>query len=128
MQLLGLRQIHVAWELAFRSFVAVCFLLPGTASPIIVRGDDKAKESAPGEVQWSVEASHTVLPAPGQNFWVRMRHRSRPNTTLLPGSSSKFKLAEWSPGRIMDSRVAWHVDPLNRPRRNPLHQDFVATP
>lgn len=37
-------------------------------------GDETfGQETAPGEVQWSVEASHAALPPPGQNFWVRLK-------------------------------------------------------
>lgn len=38
-----------------------------------VRGQEPAKASSPGEVQWNVESSHATLPSPGQNFWVRLR-------------------------------------------------------
>src|SRR5690242_2408218 len=38
-----------------------------------LRGEEAEMESAPGEIQWSVEASHASLPPPGQNFWVRLR-------------------------------------------------------
>ncbi|MBI3862308.1 MAG: VWA domain-containing protein [Planctomycetia bacterium] len=54
------------------SAVAGCFLLCFISSANL-RGEEAAKDPAPGEVQWSVESSHTVLPAPGQNFWVRLR-------------------------------------------------------
>lgn len=39
----------------------------------IVCGEEPAKESSPGEVQWSMESSHTTLPVSGQNFWIRLR-------------------------------------------------------
>lgn len=54
------------------SVVAICCL--SSLVPVaILQGEEPAKESAPGEIQWSAESSHTVLPAAGQNFWVRLR-------------------------------------------------------
>ena len=46
------------------------FCLAATA---IVCGDEPVKESAPGEILWSVESSHTTLPPRGQEFFVRVR-------------------------------------------------------
>lgn len=46
----------------------LCFVLAGN-----LRGEEAAKEPAPGEIEWSVESSHAVLPAPGQDFWVRLK-------------------------------------------------------
>lgn len=48
-------------------------LLWSLALAAILRGEEPAKEPAPGEIQWSVESSHAALPAPGQSFWVRLR-------------------------------------------------------
>jgi Ca-activated chloride channel family protein len=50
----------------------VALLMCG-ALPALLHGEEAAKESAPGEIEWRVESSHSVLPAPGQNFWVRLR-------------------------------------------------------
>jgi Mg-chelatase subunit ChlD len=50
---------------------AGCFLSLALASSL--RGEEAAQRSAPGEIQWDVESSHAVLPAAGQNFWVRLR-------------------------------------------------------
>ena len=52
--------------------VSGCILLCFAASAILC-GDEPVKELAPGEIQWSAEASHKVLPPPGQEFWVRLR-------------------------------------------------------
>ena len=52
--------------------VSGCILLCFAASAILC-GDEPVKELAPGEIQWSAEASHTVLPPNGQEFWVRLR-------------------------------------------------------
>ena len=60
-----------------KSLIAVfrCFSLSlALATPVC--GDEASKESSAGEIQWSVESSHNILPPPGQNFWVRLRLRA----------------------------------------------------
>ena len=52
--------------------VGGCIVLCFAASANLC-GDEPVKELAPGEIQWSEEASHTVLPPNGQEFWVRLR-------------------------------------------------------
>jgi len=50
---------------------ASCFLHLALSTNL--RGEEAARVSAPGEIQWDVESSHALLPAAGQSFWVRLR-------------------------------------------------------
>jgi Ca-activated chloride channel homolog len=62
-----------SWTLAIRALTVVICSLSCFVLAAILQGEEPAKESAPGEIQWNAESSHAVLPAPGQNFWVRLR-------------------------------------------------------
>lgn len=66
-------QVRVVRRLAITGSVVVAGLLGCIFFAASLHGEEPAKESAPGEIQWNVESSHTVLPAPGQNFWIRIR-------------------------------------------------------
>lgn len=73
MRNLQISQRRVVRELAIRASGVACCIILCLVLTAILRGDEPAKESAPGEMQWSAESSHTVLPASGQSFWVRLR-------------------------------------------------------
>jgi Ca-activated chloride channel family protein len=72
MRVLRVRRDCEAWSSAIR-FAAAVICLSALVAMENIRGAEPAKESSPGEVQWSMESSHATLPAPGQNFWVRLR-------------------------------------------------------
>src|SRR5689334_4545499 len=52
-------------------FVGLMFGAGSVFRPVMAA--DAAKEPAPGDVQWRVEASHRSLPPAGQSFYVRLR-------------------------------------------------------
>lgn len=58
---------------AIRAVAAAGCLLWSLALAAMLRGEEPAKEPAPGEIEWNVESSHAAIPAAGQSFWVRLR-------------------------------------------------------
>jgi len=84
---------------------AICLLLACFSG--ILRGEEPAKESSPGEVQWSIESSHSALPAAGQNFWVRLRLHAPERTDVAREPLNLAVVFDRSASMNVDSKIGF---------------------
>jgi Ca-activated chloride channel family protein len=105
--------------------IAACLLVWGVGATV-VRGEEAAQTASPGEVEWKVESSHAVLPAPGQNFWVRLRLRA---PELKQASREPLNLAvviDRSASMNVDAKIGFVRKAVHILADNLTPEDFVS--
>ena len=107
---------------------AACFgcLLALISLAANLRGEEPAAESAPGEIQWSVEASHAAVPPPGQNFWVRLRAQAPILKTAEREPLNLAVVFDRSASMNVDSKIGFVRKAGHLLADNLPPQDYVA--
>lgn len=126
MRVLRVRRIFDCWASAARAAAIGSCLLASVVSRATLPGEEPAKQSSPGEVQWNVESSHAALPSPGQNFWIRLRLHAPERTDVSREPLNLAVVFDRSASMNIDSKIGFVRKAGHILADNLTPQDYVS--